>query len=392
MTAYGLQVTQNSSLIRVRNCTFNNSFDPTVNPQQTTYTGIQYDWCDDVLITGCQFDNLFGAVQIGAVVSQSPGTNSIIQHCTISNAITFAVLCANCIGLLVNQCTMTVGLLNGAPINPFELIGLTDLEFVAQGFVCQDIIIKNCTLSALNAAPGFDNIAIFPSTNVTIEDCILDTNSVVDSNNYHPANIHLVSGSSGIKIIKTTIRGIQERGIFLDGIQVTPGTIENVEIDGCIIDGATIAGISFVSGTQSSIKNSQIVNGLGDGISVGDASNLSLTSPIPTFSTNNLVSGNFISSNQGDGITVGPTGNINNVINNNTVNNNGHGLVIASPNNAIIGNKAMNNTGLGIVNTSTNSQFYDNIAGGNQGGHNYLGVPFIVMQGDPAIAGGNIDS
>ena len=392
MTAYGIQITQDSSLIRINNCTFNNSFDTTINPKQVTYTGIQYDWCDDVLITECQFDNLYGAVQVGAVVSQYPATNSIIKNCTMSNVITFAILCGNCINLLVENCTMTVGLLNGAPINYFELIGLTNLQFVTQEFACQDIIIRGCTLSALNAAPGFDNIAIFPSTNVIIEDCILETNSVVNSDNYHPANIHLISGSSGIKIKNTIIRGVQERGIFLDGIQVTPGTIDNVEINGCLIDGATVSGISFISGTTSSIKNNQIVNNLGDGISLDDASILSLSSPIPTYSTDNLVSNNFISSNNGNGITVGLTGNVNNMIETNTVENNSDGIVISSPNNAVISNNAMNNTGVGIVNNATNSKFYNNIAGGNKGSSNYTGVPFTVTQGAPAIAGGNIDS
>ncbi len=161
-----------------------------------------------------------------------------------------------------------------------------------------------------------------------------------------------VEGVSGVEIDGGTVRG------FNDGIALGAS---NSRITGMTVTGACIFGIAL-SGANNQVDTSTVTLSGVDGIGIGAASgtqvrnndisdNARIGVDITNFSDGNVIEHNIINRN---GILDGEQGGVaiingtNNLVANNTLNNNFNGIEIESPGNTVRGNLVSGSVSTGI--------------------------------------------
>jgi parallel beta-helix repeat protein len=229
-----------------------------------------------------------------------------------------------------------------------------NLEIVDSGFVsCVSCISEHSGAKGIEIdntlSVKFTNSAIKNNTGIGIDIINSSRNIIIDgcvASNNGGDGINITSSSSHVNITDCIITRNDLKGINTDS-----GTIE-ITIDGCLIE-YNDAGIDYDS-TDSRITSCLIGGNANDGIVGGDSA---------------VIDGNHIADNGGVGINL-DSGDINNIISNNYIENNtGDGIYCNGDDNLISGNRIKGNGGDGIdIDTLANDTIVlGNISDGNTG-------------------------
>jgi len=336
----------------------------------------------NIEVSDCEFTNSSFCLTLGNNTGSfsTACQNAEIRNCRFANMPAIGINFQNCVGALVENCLLEATSSNFA--------NLIQLDTFSPTLVVNDIIIRNCTLSNLQSAAGFDNLIMAGAQGVLVEGCIFDTNTS-ETGGYFPANVHIVGDfngdslqtSSDIKLVNCIMRNQACFGIYCDGSAFNSGGIApiGVEIDNCLVDGALNGGIVLDNAEAVTIKDCEVTNTIsGPGIFVTDGAQF------------NTIWNNTVVNNVNQGILIDATSSHNSIVDNIVSDNELDGLSIASSPNTAQGNILSRNGGFGINNTGGASNgFYNNSADNNTSG-NYSGVPHVAAAGSPAITGGNI--
>ncbi|MBS0654250.1 MAG: right-handed parallel beta-helix repeat-containing protein [Verrucomicrobia bacterium] len=361
-TLFHIGINSNGQDVTLRSCSFTGA---------AISFGVFEGELTNLEISNCNFFNTVYGIGLGGTT-----LNTQIRNCQFAQSSDAAVSLFNGQGLIIEDCTFQAASNNA---DALLLVAAGDPTVTVA-----DVVVRNSTFSSPQAAPGFDTILIASAQGILIDSCIIDANPApfID---FFPANVHIINAnnataSSDIKVRSCIIRNSASYGIYCDGIQVDPTSPFAIEIDSCLIDGHTFAGVFFDSAQSCTIKNS-IITGTtsGPGISVSDGSQ-SIT-----------ILNNTIVNNAAQGIAIDAISPSNNVIDNTVTDNGGDGIFIASSGVTVKNNAVSRNGGNGINNSGALVEFYDNSAC-NNGIQSCVGIPagLVVAPGGTPVAGGNL--
>lgn len=225
-----------------------------------------------------------------------------------------------------------------------------DISLMSSTPCPSDIRIENCVLSADCPSGTLRAIRV---SGLVVKDCII-RNSKDDDRS---ACIRFEASNFGGEYLK-----LRSHEVVVDNCLLTGGFI------GCRLSG----------NTNCEIKNCTITDGV-----VG----ILLTNK----ATNNAIRNNTIFGNEADGIFVEASSTINTITGNSVINNGAQGIFVASAPNIVKGNTVSQNGGDGLLNSGGEANlFLENTSCGN-GGANCTNLPagLVVLPGSPAVAGGN---
>lgn len=325
--------------------------------------------CHNVIIEDCQFSNNSspspdnGLSSQGLILRNSggfgfplvdlPSTNIRISGCNLYNSGIFVLKADD---VIIENITSLVD----DPNNTTNFInlggGVTSFDGIAR-----DVIIRNCTLQNQSnpTAAGFDGILLVRTTNVLIEDVVINANPAAFPGPppFLPALVHIgafsesgdpsfiatditvrnvrVSGASALPLSTIPPSGNATVGFYCDGPTGTTGVVgnSNILIENCEATECSDSGIRIEGTTASVVQNCKVLSNLGDGIKI-------LTSH-----GQNVIQGNVVSSNGGIGIND-----------------------LSGPGSNVVA---------------------DNLSSFNTGG-NYAGVSVVLPPGSPAVISGNL--
>lgn len=352
--------------------------------------GIFIEDSSDIAVKNSQFFNALNAdalimnsinVDFSSCVFNQGGSGVIFnganQDCSIvksdfPDSIFSNLLAQQINGLLIEDCTFSN--VTGDPAKA-NLIQCGD---AAPEQSCNDVIIKNCTITNRpahspmlgNTAP--EGLGIYQGSGFLIDSCIIDIDNTdqdpdADLSGIHISNPGLGAGTiaSGVIVRDCIIQGPATNGLYPD-VGAT-----NIIIENCLVSGASKNGI-FLAGTSAcTVENNTVTNNGTNGIFIGETS-------IANAVTSNTVNANgfapILSS-------IAPMGN---------------GISIASDSsqNSIQYNTIFANAVNGINDLGTNNQIYNNRAYANSSGNYSAATDIIVVNipGNPALAAENISA
>lgn len=320
--------------------------------------------------TNVTFDTCVFAENVYGLKLTGSNQDCNINNCDFPSSSLSNLLVQQINGLFIENCSFTN--ITGDPAKP-NLVQLGDAD---PSQVCNDVIIRNCTIinrpshSPLgNTAP--EGLGIYQGTGFLVESCVID----IDNTNQDPAadlsGIHISNpglGLAGTVASNVIIRDCLIQGPATDGLYPDVGS-SGVVIEGCLVSGAQKDGIFLAGTTASTVRNNTVVNNGTNGIFLGETS-------------------------------------IGNAVNNNVVNNNGfnpilssllplgNGIAIATDSsaNTLQHNEVFNNAVNGIDDQGTGNQIYYNTSYGNLNLNYNAATDIIIVShpGDPAKAAENI--
>ncbi|MBA3954333.1 right-handed parallel beta-helix repeat-containing protein [Candidatus Dependentiae bacterium] len=371
--------------------------------------------CRNIRISDCQFSgtSLGGPIQLRFV------DGALVENTTVS----------------VDNEIFNANLLQGG--SPNTGATGTDLD---NALTANSIIIRNSSFKSQNVANGTDGIVLAAGSGALIENVVVDVNSPQDPTGNPPylnGALHISASDqpcltvSGVDVpvcgnpnavysnVRVSNSSFRNQGFY--GVIISSGT-RNVVIEECIIS-RNNRGIRIVGSTFVTLKNSSIEDNTTNGVLLS-ASLPSLPisdNPNQTFlsSSNNTIVDNRVSGNGGEGIFVtgvlfpagsteqqpqGTSATANaNVIEHNIVTSNklnGIRLGANTSNNSVRENLVIGHlfsaAAVGILNQGPASgafagnEFTYNEAHSNITNYS-AGIAAIVVQGDPALAGQNIN-
>jgi hypothetical protein len=334
-TRFGIRA-QNSNDVKVINSHFERHRADTVSPFSSA---IREEACNNFVVEECVAVDCARIVFVGDPVDPLIRShNCRVSNCQFLNIVSFIIETVD--GIILENCSFTI-------TDPTFFASLLQVGADIAGRAPNDVIVKDCTFTNLNAAAGFDGIIIPQGNGIVLENIIIDTNPA-QSPGYNNAALHigfaLSIGDPTFIVRDLTLRNSIIRNSPFRSIYSESGN-NNIVVDNCLITGAVDANIFFDDTESSTIKNSEINGSAGYGIRLNAVS---------VGSNNNALLSNVVSDNGNDGINV-DTGSLANLVKDNSV---------------------FLNAGIGIHNVDfldiTNS-FYFNDACNNVGG-NCVGI------------------
>ncbi len=297
------------------------------------------------------------------------------KDCSVSNSAFPSAKLSNLLvqqmdGMLVDTCSFTNIAGEATKAN------LVQFGDAAPTQVCNDVIIKNCTIvnKSTNKAP--EGLGIYHGSGFLVESCVIDIDNTgqdpaADLSGIHISNPGLGNGTIATNVIirQCVIQGPATDGIYPDTGPGGSAGSQNILIENCLVTGAQKDGI-FLAGTGAcTVRDNVVVNNGTNGIFVGETS------------VSNLIINNAISNN-GSAIirsSLLPRGN-------------GIGIASDSSKNIIQGNQVYNNAVYGIDDLGTNNQSFFNTAYGNATANYSAGITNNSSPGAASKAAENISA
>lgn len=348
----------NSTDITIKYSQFLHAFN--VGALVVTSTNIVFDSC------------VFADSYLGLAFSEANQDCTII-NCEFPSATMSNLVVQQINGMIIENCSFTNTSGDPAKANLIQFGGGGSEQ------VCNDVIIKNCTLinrpahtpTLGNTAP--EGLGIYQGSGFLVESCVIDIDNTDQDPTLDLSGIHISNpglGLNGTVACNVVIRNCVVQGPATNGFYPDVGS-SGVVIEYCVAANAQKNGIFLAGTTASSVHHNTVVGNGTNGIFLGETS------------VSNSITNNVVVSNGSNPIVTSlpPVGN---------------GISIASDSskNAIAYNEVFNNSVNGIDDEGTGNRIYGNTAYANANKNYNAATDVIVVSnpGDPAKSAENISA
>ncbi len=319
----GVGIDNSSSDIHFSNCHFKNHTGGSNGNGAAVYglnsAAISFD--------GCTFEGTTGnPLTTSQCVFLETTSNVRISSCIFNNCDTALQALNNAQGILLENSQVT-----SSPTNAFNMIQLGgQISATEAATPVFDVTVSNCFL--FNHAPNnaeFDAFTAPAGSGLIVDQVIIDAQARADQ--FYPvvAGLHIgqdqgysfPASFNNVIVRNTLIKNANDNGI------VAEANSSGILIDTCNIEQAVVAGIHLYGSQASTIKNSLISLGSGNGILL----EANFTAP-SVGATANTILNNTVSSNTGSGVVLagGAAPTALNAVQNNVLTNNGTPQIVDS--------------------------------------------------------------
>jgi parallel beta-helix repeat protein len=255
----------------------------------------------NIALSDCQFIDH----ETAALIISGGSENVMVSNCLLKEAGDGVALINNAQSVTFEQCNMS-----NQDRNANTIISLVPSN---EGGIVSDIVIRECVIINLRGSTNNSFFGVYAQgvSNITIEDCLMEVNSIGDSEG---AAIWLDAQVSNVLIKDCHIPNSQHNAFY--GIAVV-GTGEplntNIVVDHCVVENAVDNGIYIVRTEHSTVQNNVVFATGHNGISIDESSDISVLNNKSQANSNHgiflflntsgcVVRDNVVSSNGGNGI------------------------------------------------------------------------------------------
>ncbi len=232
----------------------------------------------NVLFDDCVFE---GSKRNGLVFSQDNRDcrviNSSFPYSQFTN-----MLVQQITGMMVSNCSFTD---LGGDAEKSNIVQFGDVTHEDQ--IARDIIFQNNTITnraGCNTNTSLEGLALVNVSGMIVDTCIVDIDNTGSDPEDDLSAIHIGDGSGTNVGSDIVIKNSVVEGTAMNGIYPDVGS-SNIMIDNVLASNALKNGIFLVGTSASIVKNSTVTNNGTNGIFLGEGS------------TNNSLSGNFVTAN-----------------------------------------------------------------------------------------------
>lgn len=237
--------------------------------------GIVINGSSHITIDSCTFNGINSAYGFHV---EGPSEEIIITNSTFNDCLS-SIHAINVNGMLIDNCHLTA--------SPSSNLNLVQLGSQDDGYLANNIIIRNSTFTQNQAIAGFNGILALAGSGCLFENLVINTSSSDLAEGYASSAIHIGYQDhipyQNLLAKNCIITGANPRAILVE-------YGEKIVFDECQISGASLYNLELLNATSCTIKNCMIFDG-DSGIYMDSSSGGGNNSVRDCFVFNNKTSG-----------------------------------------------------------------------------------------------------